>query len=97
MSRRLWPQKLAKVAVPPRTVAETSQITSTRHQDLLAIVTEVHEVRSTKRGPVLDVTVMDGSEDSPGCYAKVVISLWGTTKQQQAGAGKPLVFIILAC
>ena len=34
-------KELAQLPVPPRTVAETSQITTTRHQDLLALVTKV--------------------------------------------------------
>jgi len=88
---------LAKKAVPPRTVAETSQITSTRNQDLLAIVTGVEPIRHTKRGDVLDVTLMDGSEDSPGVYAKVRVSVWGDTKQSMVALGKPLVFFNLAC
>ena len=88
---------LAKKAVPPRTVAEASQITSTRNQDLLAIVTGVEPIRQTKRGGVLDVTLMDGSEDSPGVYAKVRVSVWGDTKQSMVAVGKALVFFNLAC
>ena len=84
--------ELAKAAVPPRTVAETSKITSTRHQDLLAIVTAIEPIRTTKRGNALDITVMDASEDSAGNYAKVVVTVWGDTKQQMVAIGKPLVF-----
>ena len=90
-------KKLAKAAVPPRTVAETSKITSTRHQDLLAIVTQVEPLRQTKRGNVLDITVMDASLDSPGVYAKVRVSVWGSEKQSGIAEGKPLVFFNLAC
>ena len=68
-------QELAQSPVPPRTVAETSQITTTRHQDLLALVTKVPERRQTKRGEVLDATVMDGSEDTQGSYAQVKIAV----------------------
>ena len=89
--------QLADVAVPPRTVAETSKITSTRHTDLLAIVTGVNDIRHTKRGDVLDVTVMDASEDAPGIYAKVMIAVWGSNKQKLVAIGKPLVFLNLAC
>jgi hypothetical protein len=89
--------QLARVAVPPRTVAEASKITSTRHQDLLAVVTEVKPIRSTKLGEVLDVTVMDASEDAPGVYAKVMISVWGSESQQLVAIGTPLVFFNLVC
>ena len=43
-------KELAELPAPPRTVAETSQITTTRHQDLLALVTKVATLRPTKRG-----------------------------------------------
>ena len=33
-------KELAQSPVPPRTVAETSKITSTRHQDLFAVITK---------------------------------------------------------
>ena len=89
--------ELAKAAVPPRTVAETSKITSNRNQDLLAIVTAMEPIRTTKRGNALDITVMDASEDSAGNYAKVVVTVWGDTKQQMVVIGKPLVFFNLAC
>jgi hypothetical protein len=89
--------RLAKTAIPPRTVAETSKITSTRHQDLMAIVTQIEPIRNTKRGDVLDVTVMDASEDSPGVYAKVLVSVWGSTNQKKVAIGKPLVFFNLVC
>ena len=62
-------KQLVQSPVPPRTVAESSQITTTRHEDLLAVVTKVDPLRLTKRGEVLDVTVMDGSEDTEGPYA----------------------------
>ena len=90
-------KQLAKAAVPPRSVAETSKITSTRQTDLLAIVTAVAPPRSTKRGDVVDVTLMDASEDVPGMYAKVSVSVWGTAKQKLLAIGKPLVFLNLAC
>ena len=84
--------QLAKIAVPPRTVAETGTITSTRQTDLLAIVTSHAPIRTTKRGNVLDVTIMDASEDTPGCYAKVLVSVWGSAKQKLVAIGKLLVF-----
>ena len=67
---------LVQSPVPPRTVAETSQITTTRHQDLLALVSKVESLRQTKRGEVLDVTVMDGSAVANGSYAQVQIAVW---------------------
>ena len=91
--------QLVQTPVPPRTVAETSQITTTRHQDLLALVTKVDPLRQTKRGEVCDVTVMDGSEDAQGSYAQVKISVWGKEKQSLVllNLGKPLVFLNLSC
>ena len=92
-------KQLVQSSVPPRTVAETSQITTTRHQDLLALITKVDQTRQTKRGDVLDVTVMDGSEDAHGSYAQVKIAVWGQEKQNLVlrNLGKPLVFLNLAC
>ena len=91
--------QLVQSPVPPRTVAETSKITTTRHQDLLALVTKVDPLRQTKRGEVLEVTVMDGSEDAKGSYAQVQIAVWGKEKQDLVllNLGKPLVFLNLAC
>ena len=90
--------KVVQVPVPPRTVAETCQITSTRHQDLLGLVTNVEPPRQTKRGEVADVTVMDGSENGSD-YAQVKIAVWGHAKQQlvKDNLGKPLVFFNLVC
>ena len=90
---------LVQSPVPPRTVAETSQVSSTRHQDLLALVAKVDTKRQTKRGDVMDVTVMDGSESAPGSYAQVKIAVMGKEKQDMVSRniGKPLVFLNLAC
>ena len=92
-------KQLVESPVPPRTVAETSQITTTRHQDLLALVTKVAPVRQTKRGEVLNVTVMDDSTDAHGSYAQVEIAVWGKEKQSLVllNLGQPLVFFNLAC
>ena len=92
-------KQLVQSSVPPRTVAETSQITTTRHQDLLALITKVDQTRQTKRGDVLDVTVMDGSEDAQGSYAQVKIAVWGKEKQDLVllNLGKPLLFLNPAC
>ena len=92
-------KQLVQSPVPPRTCAETSQITTTRHQDLLALVTKVEAPRQTKRGEVVDVTVMDGSENAPGSFAQVKIAVWGKEKQAlvSLNLGKPLVFLNLAC
>ena len=91
--------QLVQSPVPPRTVAETSQITTTRHQDLLALVIRVDPLRQTKRGEVLDVTVMDGTEIAARSYAQVKIAVWGKEKQNLVllNLGKPLVFLNLAC
>ena len=62
-------KQLVQSPVPPRTVADTSQITSTRHQDLLALVTKVAPLRQTKRGEVLDATITGDSKDAQGLYA----------------------------
>ena len=91
--------ELAQSPVPPRTVSETSKITSTRHQDLLAVVTKDPESRQTKRGEVWDVTVMDGSTDANGAFAQIEIAVWGKEKQNLVllNLGKPMVFLNLAC
>ena len=92
-------KQLVQYPVPPRTVTETSQITTTRHQDLLALVTKVDPLRQTKRAEVLDVTVMDGSAVAKGDFAQVKIAVWGKEKQDLVllNLGKPLVFLNLAC
>ena len=92
-------KQLVQSPVPPRTVAETKQITSTRNQDLLALVAKVAPLRQTKRGEVLDVTVMDDSKNARGDYAQVEIAVWGKEKQNLVliNLGKPLVFLNLAC
>ena len=87
---------LAKYVVPPRSVAETSTITSTRAQDVLAIVTEVTTARTTKLGEVLDVTIMDGSQDEKGQYAKVRVSVWGE-KHKGCKIGSVYAFHNLTC
>ena len=92
-------KQLCQLPVPPRTVAETRQITTTRHEYLLALVNKVDPLRQTKRGEVLDVTVMDGSEDVEGIYAQVKIARWGKEKQNLVllNLSKPLLFLNLAC
>ena len=91
--------QLVPSPVLPHTVADARQITTTRHQDLLALVTKVDPLRQTKRGEVFDITVMDRSEDAPGSYAQVRIAVWGKEKQDLVllNLGKPLVFLNLAC
>ena len=92
-------KQLVQSLLPPRTVAKTSQTTTTRNQDLLALVTKLDTVRPTKRGEVLDITVMDGSEDAQGSYAQVKIAVWGKEKQSlvSLNLSKSLVFLNLAC
>ena len=70
-------KQLVQSAVPPRAVAETNQLTATRHRDLLALVTKVEPLRQTKPGDVLGVTVVDGSEDAQGSYAQFKIAVRG--------------------
>ena len=44
-------KQLVQSLVPPRTVAETNEITTTRHQDLLALVTKLDsQADETRRG-----------------------------------------------
>ena len=90
-------KQLATDAVPPRTVTEASNITSSRHQDLLAIITEIDPCRNTKRGKAMDCVVMDASADSAGDYGKIRVTVWGKTNQKLLSVGKPLVFFNLAC
>ena len=44
----------------------------------------------------MDVTIMDGSQDEKGQYAKACVSVWGD-KQKRCTIGKPLVFLNLMC
>ena len=90
-------KQVAKVSVPLRTVAETANITSTRNQDLMGIVTDVSDVRQTKSGDVMDATIMDASQDSAGVYIKVLVSVFGSSKHRLVTIGKALVFFNLAC
>ena len=67
--------------MPPRTVAETSCIKSTRATDILAIVKTVGVPRINRNDKTItDVTLIDDSTASNGKLATVVISVWGKEK-----------------
>ena len=87
---------IAQVAVPPRTVAETSEISTVRRADLLAIPNEESALRQTKTsGDVVNVQIRDGSKDQSGKDTKVVVFIFASSdKYEILVIGKPLVFLI---
>ena len=67
--------------MPPRTVAETSCIRSTRATDILATVKTVGVPRVNRNDKTItDVTLIDDPTDSNGKLATVVISVGGQQK-----------------
>ena len=59
--------KVAKVALPPRTVAETSKITSNKATDVVGLVKELSADRTCDSGvKVADAIIVDGSSKGEG-------------------------------
>ena len=57
---------LSFAPVPPRTVAASAGITTTRTQDILALVKEAFNMRTTRNGDVLiDFILIDDSTTGP--------------------------------
>ena len=89
--------------VPPGSVADIARITSKRSTDLLAIVKEVGEERTTKSGLVVaDVTLIDNSESSPGVLATIKVGVFAKTMATlkmsllRDHVGDPMVFFNLS-
>ena len=91
-------KKMPQAPVPPRTVAETAGITSSKSQDLLALVKEVANKRKNKDGKdIIDVVLIDGSKTQTGERATLFASVWGHDKVQllESHVGHPLAFFNL--
>ena len=90
--------KMPSEPVPPRTVAETVCITSTKMQDLIAVVKEVKKRRQNKSGMViLDAILIDGSKAETDEMATLFVSFWGEDKANkvEGSVGQPLAFFSL--
>ena len=73
---------LAK-AVPeqPWTVADVSKVTGPKSMDVMAIVKSMEAERYTKRGPVADVVLINGSTVANGqAPATIQVGVWGKEK-----------------
>ena len=91
--------KMSPGPMPPRTVAETSCIKSTRATDILAVVETVGVPRINRNDrTIIDVTLIDDSTASNGKLATVVISVWGKEKAEALGKieGQAMVFFNLS-
>ena len=92
-------KELPAAPMPPRTVAETDAITSARATDLIALVKNVSETRSTKtRGPVATVVLVDGScRKGSSDPAAVEVSVFGNDKIEllRTVDASPVVFFNL--
>ena len=89
--------RTAKIVVPPRTVAETSCIKTSRATDLMAMIKEITPMRTTTSGKkVADVTLIDESKASDGKLATVMVGVWGEAKVNQLRKGQTMVFFNLS-
>ena len=92
-------KKMPQEPVPARSVADTARITSKRSTDLIAIVKDVGEQRTTKSGLVVaDVTLIDNSETSAGVLATIKVAVFGVDKMVllREHVGDPMVFFNLS-
>ena len=96
-------QQMPLEPVPPRSVADIARITTKRSTDLIAIVKDVGEQRTTKSGLVVaDVTLIDNSESSAGMLATIKVGVFDNTMPASKIAllknhvGNPMVFFNLS-
>ena len=96
-------KQMPQEPVPPRSVADIARITSKRSTDLIAIVKDVGEQRTTKSGLVVaDVTLIDNSESSAGVLATIKVGVFGETMSASKmillrdHVGDPMVFFNLS-
>ena len=96
-------KQMPQEPVPPRSVADIAGITSKRSTDLLAIVKDVGEQRTTKGGFVVaDVTLIDNSESSAGVLATIKVGVFGEAMSASKmdllrdHVGDPMVFFNLS-
>ena len=89
--------KLGSHVVPPRTVAETSGINSSKTTDVLAIVKDLSKTRVCKSSEeVADAILIDGSGRASDKSA-ISVAIFGREKIEfvKKQLGKPLVFLNL--
>ena len=96
-------KQMPQEPVPPRSVADIARITTKRSTDLIAIVKDVGEQRTTKSGLVVaDVTLIDNSESSAGMLATIKVGVFDNTMPASKMAllkdhvGDPMVFFNLS-
>ena len=92
-------KQMPQQPVPPRSVADIARITSKRSTDLIAIVKDVGDQRTTKSGQVVaDVTLIDNSETSAGVLATIKVGVFGHEKVEnlRQHVGEPMVFFNLS-
>ena len=90
--------KLGSQVVPPRTVAETSSIRSSKSTDVLAMLKSISESRKCKSGEeVADAILIDGSSNASE-HSGISVAIFGRQKLEflKQNAKKPLVFMNLA-
>ena len=92
-------KQMPQEPIPPRSVADIARITTKRSTDLIAIVKDVGEQRTTKSGLVVaDVTLIDNSESSAGVLATIKVGVFGETTSASKmvplrdHVGEPMVF-----
>ena len=91
-------QQIPLAPVPPRTVGETAKVTTNKQQDLLAIVKDATNKRTTRDGiDIIDAVLIDDSKAETGDLATVFVSVWGDQKVDliEKNVGKPLAFFNL--
>ena len=92
------PAEIPLAPVPPRTVAETAQVTTNKNQDLLAIVQTATKKRQNKDSiDIIDAVLIDNSRAESDKLATVLVSVWGAEKVDliEKNIGKPLAFFNL--
>ena len=90
--------KLGSQVVPPRTVAETSGIRSSKSTDVLAMIKSMTNARTCNSGEeVADAILIDGSSNSSD-HSAISVAVFGHNKITflKQNAEKPLVFLNLA-
>ena len=90
--------QLGSEVVPPRTVAETSSIRSSKSTDVLAMLKSISESRKCKSGEdVADAILIDGSSNASE-HSGISVAIFGRQKLEflKQNAKKPLVFLNLA-
>ena len=91
-------EAIARWPVPPRTVAETSVINTTKATDLIGLVRDMSSTRTTKSNKaVCTVDLIDGSEAEAEKVAVISVAVFGAEKIEfiRENQTKPLAFFNL--